>query len=886
MTSNFIDAERRRSKRYGIKLGAILAFEEPISFAMDEPLSLQCNILDFCAHGLFLEVKKSFTDLSLLLHKKGKVLLPCEQDKGVVRIEAEVMRFSANGVGVSFEEVPESVVDDWIKKSKIQFPERFKTSLKIALEDNLPVVIDVFFKQVRSDLEQAAAKAVHFSEEAVFLDAIRDLRFCQPAIARKFSGYVLNEMDLIRNMNLDPQSRDAEHKLALVEKDDFEDWLSLFTSIKRVATDFSDQLRQLDMKLSYITGISRNDMDNPVSPAKLFHGFNKSISEIEEIGTIKSTLYKSFERALISTLPDLYQSVEKLLGEYGAPDRIGGKLVRPSNESLKSIHGTSSSEKRLREFLPESHQQTPVAYDPAASNPVQTNRSRPVQPVAQTARKLLDIINKKDSIDRQINYGNLQTFENGGSGELDPSVYSSDEIIEAIAQLQALSPGHGNIDHDSVSLHKQLSDMLAASAGILKQLSDTDKNKLEIYGQLFDILINDLTGITHIKSYLEVIRLPLMALALKDSDFLDSETHPARNVLNQLYSLEEAVKGDKVINNNKIRHTLDQLFNRIAQEAIVHSEIFAIADEELKQITQLVTKSRELNIRRVIEAYEGKQKLEKARRFIQAEIDHRLAGKMIPAVISTLLDAGWQHLLVITELNEESNSLKRERCLKIIDELLDWLEIRGAFSSAQIIKIQQELAWIDHQLGSVCVNAFLHDRVMHELRAALLSAGLPSARKPMERIFIEPKQCDSTHAIGSAEHNRSSQAARLHIGDWFILSLEDDSEPLKLAWVGDESGTHVFVNRERQKKLELGREDLAGLMRAGSVNKIQSLDEPLMERAVNRMLQKMHERLVYNASHDPVTHLTNRREFLRQLKSELSLINESRHMLCYMELLD
>ncbi|MGZ8195762.1 MAG: PilZ domain-containing protein, partial [Methylosarcina sp.] len=193
MTSNFIDAERRRSKRYEIKLGSILAFEEPISFAMDEPLSLQCNILDFCAHGLFLEVKKSFTDLSLLLHKKVKVLLPGEQDKGVVRIEAEVMRFNANGVGVAFEEVPESVFDDWIKKSKIQFPERFKTSLKIALEDNLPVVIDVFFKQVRSDLEQAAAKAVHFSEEAVFLDAIRDLRFCQPAIARKFSGCVLNE---------------------------------------------------------------------------------------------------------------------------------------------------------------------------------------------------------------------------------------------------------------------------------------------------------------------------------------------------------------------------------------------------------------------------------------------------------------------------------------------------------------------------------------------------------------------------------------------------------------------------------------------------------------------------------------------------------------------
>jgi GGDEF domain-containing protein len=53
-------------------------------------------------------------------------------------------------------------------------------------------------------------------------------------------------------------------------------------------------------------------------------------------------------------------------------------------------------------------------------------------------------------------------------------------------------------------------------------------------------------------------------------------------------------------------------------------------------------------------------------------------------------------------------------------------------------------------------------------------------------------------------------------------------------------------------------------MRTGSVNK-RSLDEPLLDRAANMMLQKMHQKLVYNASHDPVTHLANRR-VLRLLK--------------------
>jgi len=370
MSSYFIDTERRRSKRYGIKLDAILAFEEPIFFATEKPFSLQCNALDFSAHGLFLEIKKSFMDLSLLLHKKVNVLVSRAREKGeeAVAIEAQVVRFGPGGLGVAFDKMPETVFNDWLKAAAAQGEaesfgrqtqalspeslERFKDLLKQVLEVQLPLLMDVFFKRVRNDLEQAAANAFHFSEEAVFLDAIRELRFCQTVIFGKFSESVLSETDLLGKADFVFQEQDAEARTAFADKNDFEEWLSRSACIKRVEAHFSDSLGRLEIKLSVAIGVARNDVNNPLDPAHLFRSFNKSIEKIGEIGTIKPTLYRSFETALNHALPELYQAVEALLEEAGGAVSISPEPLRPADEPQE----LSSSKGPAGRKLPDSRQ--------------------------------------------------------------------------------------------------------------------------------------------------------------------------------------------------------------------------------------------------------------------------------------------------------------------------------------------------------------------------------------------------------------------------------------------------------------------------------------------------------------------------------------------------
>ena len=56
-----------------------------------------------------------------------------------------------------------------------------------------------------------------------------------------------------------------------------------------------------------------------------------------------------------------------------------------------------------------------------------------------------------------------------------------------------------------------------------------------------------------------------------------------------------------------------------------------------------------------------------------------------------------------------------------------------------------------------------------------------------------------------------------------------------------------------------------------------------MDRAISIMLQKMHEKLIDKATHDPVTHLLNRKEFIKRLKQKLLKFDTVQRLLCNIE---
>ena len=588
-------------------------------------------------------------------------------------------------------------------------------------------------------------------------------------------------------------------------------------------------------------------------------------------------------------LSALYNVFDALLVEYGAPSGIAQDIIwkknYPTNTNQQTTFSdTFTSGQQLPSFDNDAYAY-PESYNVAASSPP-PSRQLYHPPVTQTAGKLFDLINQNLELAQSHGAGSGHGYLGGHQKVSSVGSYEHtiDDLLAALAKLQATRTAQQLPQNATALLQTQLDQYLDSSTRLgAKTFSSEDKTKLDVYDQLFHALSSELDHTPNIKSYLESIKLPLMALSLQDSKFLDSENHPARNLLNQLFSLESAVNQNKVIKNTQVKQVLDQLVSKIAQGSITNPDIFAKANEELKEISAPIAKSRELNVRRVIEIYEGKQKLEQARLKIQRAIDNRLVGKAVPSVIQSLLDSGWQHLLVIAELNDNDSST-RQRYFEVLDELLEWYTDLEHLPAKQDSIIEMELEYINTNLGSVCTNAFVHNKIIDELHATLLGAGSPCVRKPIDTTFIEAKT--KTTANEFISDSWLLQVDQFETGDWFTFSLEKETfEPLNLIWIGETPPVYVFVNRDGYKKQELTRSEIADLLESGVVTQIENLDEPLMDRATTTMLQQMQDKLIHSVSHDPITNLPNRKRFLHLLKEQIS-DHDTTHVLGYLEIED
>ncbi len=897
------NSEKRRYTRRETRVEAVLA--------IGDKTSIQCVILDFCEQGLFLQLHQP-SEVGLQKNKSAKIYFSAITDNGkeYFQIDAQIARVAHDGVGMVFENISESMYRALMQttdmgsiaaysKNPTFFltsvnQDVFKVAFKELLKKQLPALMQEFFKIAEDELEKKPEFAENFHDVAAMLALTSVLRMNKDTLIADYCQHIIAKADFTGDKST--QNKDSDYQigsgLSLVEKNEFEDWLNFSSVIRKINNQYKNQLYQLELKISYVVCFPRYLISNPIDPEHLCNTFRDKIGSIDDSVAAKKALYKAFQITLSSHLATLYHAFDQLLVEYDAPSETAQDIVWKKNYSSNSRPSIPSENFQAPHQFP-SFDNDEYEYDenwsPAPAQPSRST-SRPSfnQPVSQTANKLFSLINQSlAATQSQTGHIAYDMEHDDESPEVNSeSEYSADELLAALTKLQASNALRQLPSNASNLLKTELGETASETTSqTTKSISAPDQQKLDIYDQLFRALIDELMLTPSIKSYMEKIKLPLMALTIQDPNFLDSENHPARLLLNQLFALETAVNQNKTVKSTQIKPMLDQIVSRIEHGSITNPDIFAKANEELKEITLPLAKSKELNIRRVIEVYEGKQKLEKARRKVQNEIDKLLAGKHIPSVIQLLLDSGWQHLLVISELNEEEQ-VNRQSYFDAIEHLLAWYDL-DPIPEEYAGTIQMGLDFIDSKLGSVCTNAFTHTSIMDELKATLLGTGIPRVRKNLERILITGKSTSSRSAAENIQDSWHLQIEQFKAGDWFTFSMENQIfEPLKLIWIGELPQIYVFVNRDGYKKQELTLNDFAELLQSGVVTQIENLDEPLMDRATTTMLQQMQEKLIHSVSHDPITNLPNRKRFINLLKESIIHTNGSKHVLCYLEIED
>ena len=875
----------RQYIRYEIELIATLV----INNAQSE----QCTIRDFCSKGLFLEFQQINCHELLVSQQKIKILFSVSQNSGTedFSLDAEVMNIRANGIGVAFISNAEIVFEALKQESKNTFSlssaqnrrsnpitlskqKNLEADLQSLLRETLAPIIRRFLQHTEQELSKTEQQHKDIEYSTAVEDAINNLAIHREALAEKFCNVSEKTAYITIPAATEILNEEPESSLALIEKKDFEDWLNLSTIIRSLESLYESPLNQIQIKLAYIIAVEKNQVINPVSPEKLAGKFRESLFNIELNPRVRQTLYNIFEATLLDFLPELYEKMDTILLGYGAPEKISAQSLW-----LKINPGTNQLEQHYQPARPKKNDFTDFQTDleitdflGEADLPDLTEFSKTTETIDDSSHEAKSVINVARNL---LNLVKGQSVRQHQTEITSSQHYSAEEIASAITQLQQNDISATN---NPATLEKELSDTLSASSVSPKTLSPIEQNNIEVYENLFETLHNEQLLDQSIQPFLQRIHLPLLAQAIKDPGFLESSDHPARKIINHLSTLESAVNENKIVKNTPIKEIIDQLMMKIANESLANPDVFVQVEQQLNEITSSVNKSVDQNIKRVVDVYQGKQNLIKARQSVENEFNRRFGNKGLAKIIVTLLDAGWQHLLVMAQLNEDNDAF--QNYLRVIINLKGWLNAPETASKEQI---DTTLEFIDTQLQTVCTNAFLHNKIITELNALLRGNSIQQESDALQTVAVEIDK--NTRKV---LHHKVyfDQVEQLKTGDWLKFVLELEPQVFQLSWIGELLDEFVFVDRNGRKKLELNYQKLVELFNSGDVSKVEDSDSPVMDKAVNLMLQNMHTSVIDKATHDSVTQLLTRKEFIKQLKQELSKFDDVQRLLCNIEIQD
>jgi len=424
------------------------------------------------------------------------------------------------------------------------------------------------------------------------------------------------------------------------------------------------------------------------------------------------------------------------------------------------------------------------------------------------------------------------------------------------------------------------------------QLTAEQGDTVELVAMLFEQLAQQLHHGPDARALLGNLQLPLLRMAVADRDFFNQREHPARQLLGKLAdTLDSWLDGPNGETDQQLLAKLSQLVDRAQEEppsAGLYTSLLADIEHHLMQLVRKAQASE----RRHVEAMQGRERLEQARRRADELMAERFAVAAPRGLLRTLLERAWTDVLALTLLRHDEHSEAFLHQLRITDELLgqfpisDPLELRRDVETGlqQIGMHQDEAEQVAQRLISAQMPATVSplataaetpkaveaepvaDKKTEQtppVPAAPVVAEVAEATPPPPRRVAEvasatdlairlkqrqrlgeqrnqetPSPPSSTHAavvppLGLREARIHNHLRQLPFGTWFEFSDPATGHAVqqKLAWFSPVSGNSLFVNRRGQRSDVMNLQELARAIAEGRVRELPPKDDSLLDRA-------------------------------------------------------
>lgn len=872
-----------------------------------------CLMKDICAGGALLELRESGGAGDRELVRGDVVLIRMFLgDGGQVReheLRARIAHVDSHLFGISFFNPDDETLSALMTAARHgqlaassamnEDGRKLLTELSQQLQGYCWSNMPPFFQQADDALLAAAEMARSNTDQRMYFDAATLLRKQQQSLRDLFQKHI---KDSFNQQKSGKGIHDAS-SLALVDKDQFEEWLVVKVMASRSEANCRSQLFGLQARLDELGHTAPGRQHNPFSPVPICEAFQRAILSLKPAHDVEKVFYRIFEATLLAGLPSLYEAMNQTLIRHNVlPQLALSRYVqRNEDDPVVSERLGAEAEKAVTQEKPVVEAAVPVAGKEAADGGgagVAGTRRDVAKPQAppRNAAEFLErsqgpardrfVSSQRDAKDAVVSLKRLFELQHArrnaeylrpgeGTGNSSgiapqssmtpPTYFELQDVQKSFSSLKTAKDGWR---HELESMADDQGTELAGTVLSVMQMAE---------GLLQTLAQNQLIG-EHAKTWFQKLELPVLHSLMNDDDLFQRDDHPARQVLNRLARL--GFKDHPLTKQQQ--GAIDKLVDRISQGFDDNPQIFQQALDVLDPFVTKQEQAYQRNLERVRQLAEGEHKLDNARLRVQEALDEKLAGRKVPQPVLSLLDAGWRDLLVKTSLRQGEDSNAWREYLGLIDELLAiGTDVHRPFDLREILRLiktgLQEIVDLSGRPQQQVVTELKHllagpQRLLGDVRWAMVPGKKKDDSDPSEERWLQ-KWMD--------------RARRLELGDWMELRHRGmESERLRLAWRDANASRFVFVNHQGIKVNDFTLRELATLMHTGNALIFEGDDVPVVDDALERVVHQLYEQLAWQATHDELTNLINRAEFTRQLERALEIAKRqrARHVLAYINI--
>ena len=430
--------------------------------------------------------------------------------------------------------------------------------------------------------------------------------------------------------------------------------------------------------------------------------------------------------------------------------------------------------------------------------------------------------------------------------------------------------------HTDLSKPGALKELIeACDPGV--ELSEFEEDSADMIENLFDTIVQSDQVAEDLRDEVRKLEVPVLRVMLKDQSLFTADFHPARQAVNHIALLSDQSSTHAAYNKAAVINAITTILESSDDEGFSRSLLI---------LDQLVAKEKrqvERNLQRIAEAAEGQQRIRKAHQLIDRELVRRFGSRPVPAPVLELLDHGWKGLMMLCLFRQGDDSRSWDLTLAIIDQLVARIFSDPDEPAGDLIRIDALLRLIGKGLAKVHDAEGRHDQVLDRIGRLLNGERFSSSAY---RNITEPET--ETSASDSTAQRWIKRAKSLRKGQWLErLAPPQPAVLCQIAWVADDFSQFILANQQGKKVSELSLNDMANKLRHRSLAALENPVLPAVEQGLDTLVQKIYEKLAFEASHDQLTGLRTRREFSHCIAQSVANAKEHRcrHTLIFIDIL-